>query len=243
MTAKENIENLYKTFKKYQLNGKIEKCPCGCISDENEKKIYSKPLRELNADDIGFYNGKAMTTWGNEENYKHFLPRIIEIYKEDKTNGWIDLDTIHNKLKYANWKDWNEEEQMQINKFVEIDWKELVNKSENEIWTLDFEFYLNYFDFKDLLNMWEFPENKIALMNFVEFFYMNGNEILYSGKRIKIKGKDRRVELMNLLKRDTLIERLEEEFFKNEVQKKEYANKVSIVLQMIESEIKKENGR
>ena len=243
MTAKENIENLYKTFKKYQLNGKIEKCPCGCISDKDEQKIYSKSLRELEADDIGFYNGKAMTTWGNEENYKHFLPRIIEIYKEDKANGWIDLDTIHNKLKHANWKEWNEEEQKQINKFVEIDWKELVNKSENEIWIGGFESYLNYFDFEDLLEMWKFPENRIALKNFVEFFYMNGNEIMYSGKRFKIKGNDRRNELMNLLERDNLTNRLEEEFFNYETKDKEYADKVSTVLQMIENEIKKENGR
>lgn len=235
MTAKESIENLYETFKKYKLNGKIAKCPCGCISDEDEKKIYSKPLRDLEADDIGFYNAKAMTTWGNVENYKHFLPRIIEIYKEGKGKGWIDLDTIHNKLEHANWKEWEEEEQKQINKFVEIDWKELVNKSENKIWIGDFESYLNYFNFEELFKMWEFPENKIALKNFVEFFYMNGNEILYSDKIIKSNDKDKRSKLLNLLERDNLTIGLEEEFFDHETDDKEYADKVSTVLQMIEN--------
>ncbi|MEZ4935665.1 MAG: hypothetical protein R2788_26465 [Saprospiraceae bacterium] len=243
MTAKENIENLYKTFNKYQLNGKIEKCPCGCISDEDEQKIYSKSLQELTADDLGFYNGKAMTTWGNEENYKHFLPRIIEIYKEDKINGWIDLDTIHNKLKHANWEDWNLEEQIRIKEFVEIDWKELVNHSKNEIRIEDFESYLNYFEIEELIKMWEFPQNKIALNNFVEFFYMNGNEILYSGKKVKLNGKDRKHEFVELLERDNLTESLENEFFNSEMGNKEYAGKVSTVLQMIENEIKNKNGR
>ena len=91
--------------------------------------------------------------------------------------------------------------------------------------------------------MWEFPENKIALKNFVEFFYLNGNDILYSGKRVKLKGEDKRSESLNLLKRDNLTKRLEDEFFNHETDNKEYADKVSTVLQMIENQIKNENGR
>lgn len=42
MTIDSIIENLYKLFNKYQLNGKIEKCPCGCISEEEERKSTQK---------------------------------------------------------------------------------------------------------------------------------------------------------------------------------------------------------
>ena len=83
--------------------------------------------------------------------------------------------------------------------------------------------------------MWEFPENKIALKNFVEFFYMNGNEILYSDKIIKSNDKDKRSKLLNLLERDNLTIGLEEEFFNHEMDDIEYADKVSTVLQMIEN--------
>ncbi|MEM1321090.1 MAG: hypothetical protein AAGG75_12625 [Bacteroidota bacterium] len=102
MVNKEDIDLLYQTFAAYSLNGKIDKCPCGCISEEEEQKIYSKPLRALTVEDIGFYSNKAMTTWGEEADYKHFLPRIIELYIENPSNGWIDLDTIYNKLHHAN---------------------------------------------------------------------------------------------------------------------------------------------
>ena len=156
-----------------------------------------------------------------------------------KYNGWIDLDTIYNKLKYGNWKEWDKEEQEQINKFVEIDWRNLVNKYENEIWIDDFESYLNFFKLEELLNLWEFPKNKIALKNFIEFFYLNGNDILYSRKVIKINGEDKRNELTNLLERVNLVNKLEEEYFNHETKDNKYAERVSIVLQMIENELKK----
>ena len=187
MNTEKNIESLYELFNDYKLFGKIDKCPCGCISKEEEQKIYSKPLKELEADDIGFYCGKAMTTWGDEENYKHFIPRIIEIYKKDKANGWIDLDTIYNKLEYANWETWSIKEQEEINRFVEIDWSELVNKTENEVWLIDFQSYLSYFSFEELFSLWKFPENNVALKNFIVFFYMNGNEIINNKKDDKSK--------------------------------------------------------
>jgi hypothetical protein len=232
------VEKLYKTFSKYQLNEKSEKCLCGCISEEAERKIYSKNLRELEAADIGFYSNKAMTTWGNEENYKHFLPRIIEIYKEDKANAWIGLESIHNKLKHANWKKWDEIEQKQIIEFVANDWKELINQSKKVVWNIYFEPYLHYFDFQELLEMWKFPENKIALHNFVEFFFSVGNDIVYSERKVKIGEKDRRNELLNLIERDNLTSSLEEEYFENETSNEAYADKISVVLQMIENKIK-----
>jgi hypothetical protein len=204
MRTRENIEKIYAVFNKYQLNGKIEKCPCGCISNEEEQKIYSTTLMNLSADDLGFYNRKAMSTWGNIENYKHFLPRIIEIYKENKTNGWIDLDTIYDKLEYAKWIEWNKEEQNLISKLIEIDWTDLVNNSDNEISLDSFESYSNFIDVNSLIQLWEFPKNKIALKNFVEFFYINNNEFIYPEKNHY---------LYEFLKKDNLIEELENDFF------------------------------
>ena len=72
-------KTLYETFKSYRLTGQIPKCPCGCISEKMEIKIYSKPLHELTKEDLVFYLGKAMTTWGEVRHFKHFLPRIFEL--------------------------------------------------------------------------------------------------------------------------------------------------------------------
>jgi len=93
---------------------------------------------------------------------------------------------------------------------------------------------------------WEFPEeNKIALWNFVEYFYLNDNNTLFGKKNITINNVDRKTELLNLIYRDNLRESLEKEFFETELVDSEYANKVSVVLQMIENEIKikSDNGR
>ena len=55
------IENLYETFSPYTTLG-IQHCDCGCISEVDIKKLFSKPLKELTVDDLVFYQRKAMTT-------------------------------------------------------------------------------------------------------------------------------------------------------------------------------------
>ena len=39
-------ENLYNVFGKYTADG-IHHCNCGCIDEEDVKKLNSKPLRQL----------------------------------------------------------------------------------------------------------------------------------------------------------------------------------------------------
>ena len=245
MKKEEVIEYLYKTFEDYQLSGKIDKCPCGCIPDEDAQKIYSNSLRELTEDDLGFYSGKAMTTWGSVDDYKHFLPRIIELYAFNRYNAWIDLETIYNKLVYGEWAKWPDNERHAILTFVRLNWDEFINQSVNEIGALEFDAYAKYLDFNELLESWKFPENKVALQNFVEYVYLNGNDKIFGTKDVKINRVDRKTDLLNLMCRDKLQDSLEEEFFEVEQVDSEYAGKISVVLQMIENGLKKkdENGR
>ena len=58
------------------------------------------------------YEGKAMATWGNANDYKHFLPRIFELTAELRTpyEIWIAFD----KLTLAEFQNWAEEEQKVI---------------------------------------------------------------------------------------------------------------------------------
>ena len=60
------------------INGKptIEGCPC-CVSGSDEDNIHSKQLRQLNGDDLSRYAFKAMTTWGDIEDFKYYLPGIF----------------------------------------------------------------------------------------------------------------------------------------------------------------------
>lgn len=234
MTEAYNIEELYSVFDPYKLTGKMDACPC-CISKEKEIELYSKPLRQLEENDMVFYLRKAMTTWGSSSNFKHFLPRFLDIYSK-RPSVLIELDDILIKLEYAEWKNWNENEQKALIDFVAADWNNHVNGSVNEIAISDMHVYLSFLDFDRMLELWAFPFNKTALRNFVTFFYHSGNAILNPMKAICCNDTDLKTGLMALITRSELIKSLEDEFFENESLDAPYSDMVSIVLQMIEYE-------
>lgn len=107
------IKNLYKVFSHYP-HEKIEGCPC-CVKKDDNKKLISKPLKELTPADLSKYAFKALTTWGDENNFKHFLPRIFELIARHELI--TDSEVVFGKLDYANWQSWSKKEQDAIKEF------------------------------------------------------------------------------------------------------------------------------
>ena len=169
---------------------------------------------------------------GEIEHYKHFLPRILEIYNQLNGRGMIGLYEITNKLDYAKWITWEEREKKTIQDFVLFDWTEFVNEKESEISESDLEYYSFFFKINDLLQLWKITEMEKGLRNFVHFFYYYGSEILNKG--LRIKGKIYEKEFKDLINQDELIEKLETEFFREDEKDQKYAEKISAVIQMIE---------
>jgi len=146
----------------------------------------------------------------------------------------IDLFEITAKLEYANWNSWNETEIKVIKEFMISDWECFANRASSEINTQDLEHYSFFLLPKDLLNAWDLSKSKKGLKNFVNFYYYNGTDLINKG--LKLKDKLYEVEFVEFINQNGLLENLENEFFEvNEIDK-EYAEKVSIVSQMIEQE-------
>jgi hypothetical protein len=236
------IKNLYLIFSKYTTEG-IHFCNCGCINEEDVKKLNSKQLKELEQNDLASYHGSALYTWGEVVHYKHYLPRVCELRSTDRNFPFIDLDEIYTKLEYAKWTEWDKNERKAILDYVIADWIEFANKTKSDITDTVFNNYGNFIEIQELVKLWEISnsKNKNALRNFVNFFYYHGSQILNGG--LKINGKIYKEEFSSILQTNNLIEKLELEFFKYENIDQEYAANVSIVLQMIEQELKIKNGR
>jgi len=47
-----------------------------------------------------------MSTFGEVEDFKHFLPRILELYTRDFYGGGYDFGLFLSKLEYAKWYRW-----------------------------------------------------------------------------------------------------------------------------------------
>ncbi|WP_431166677.1 hypothetical protein [Tenacibaculum halocynthiae] len=111
----ESIKNLYKVFTPYIIVDNLrDRCCSCCVTDEEIKALLSKPLTELMEEDICHFMTSALTTFGNLEDYKHFLPRILELIT---VSDLLSDFEVFEKLNYANWKLWKEVEVLTIKTF------------------------------------------------------------------------------------------------------------------------------
>jgi hypothetical protein len=207
--------------------------------DNWNKNLFSKSLTELKEDDLSLFTGKAMTTWGSANDYKHFLPRIFELTAELKTpyEIWIAFD----KLTLAEFQNWAEEEQKVIDEFMIALWESIVNdNSEKAEW--EFKDYFSaiahfYPKFTDLLDIWTQSESKAGIKHLAEFI-VDEQTALFDRK--KISGfhdqKENAEELINWILSDKTLNKFEQKYF--EFERESFAEKISWAEQIITNERK-----
>ncbi len=116
------VGELYKVFARcYPLRSHIEGCP-HCVGSDDDIALHSKPLRQLTAQELGRYAFKAMTTWGDDHDFRHFLPRLLELLAFDSQLA-INPEILLGKLHYANWHSWPNVEQRSIEAYLKATWR------------------------------------------------------------------------------------------------------------------------
>ncbi|WP_311273332.1 MULTISPECIES: hypothetical protein [unclassified Rhizobium] len=75
------------------------------------KQLTAKPIRLLDVEDVQEYASAALTTVGTGEDYKHFLPRLLDLATE---SGAVEPEMIALKLKKAEWRAWPKNEQQSL---------------------------------------------------------------------------------------------------------------------------------
>jgi hypothetical protein len=111
------IDQAYAVFARYERPRSLH-----ASSVHDQAKIFrdltSAPLRELDLAVLDGYARSAMTTIGDPEDYKHFLPRILELAA---TSG-REAEDIAGKLDYAGWRTWPAAEQAAIDDVFQAAW-------------------------------------------------------------------------------------------------------------------------
>src|SRR5215813_5654250 len=122
------IEDLYRTFESYRRRASTEPC-LHCHTTEQEHRLHSKPLRKLDAEDLKQYAFDALYTWGNEHDFKHFLPRLLELLVTMKDPGLdlVDPEALFRKLPYASWRSWAQSERSSLSAFMRAMWQAALN--------------------------------------------------------------------------------------------------------------------
>ncbi|SFQ01685.1 hypothetical protein SAMN04515668_1166 [Hymenobacter arizonensis] len=176
-----SIEQLYEVFAKYPLNLSMDGSP---LFEEKiaqwNRLVAANPLRELSVDDLRIYHFKTMTTWGEVNDFKHFLPRIFELLAELPIDfdEWVAL----NKLNYGKYTSWPIPEQVAVQRFLMAFWKKLLQEP-SDITDAYFEGYFPaivnvYPHFEQLLNAWLEASNKHSTQRLAEYVFRNEDEVL-----------------------------------------------------------------
>jgi hypothetical protein len=127
------VEHLYKVFAGYPLAQKVEGCR-HCVSPQDEAELHAKPLRQLTADDLSRYAFNAMTTFGDADDFRHFLPRLLELSAELNSISYeIDVEVIFSKLRYAEWLAWPKQEQEAVRRYFVALWQYLLTMTPEEV--------------------------------------------------------------------------------------------------------------
>jgi hypothetical protein len=118
---------------------RLDVCP-HCELDAAERRLHVKPLRELSWADLGTYSFKALTSFGDLDDFKHFLPRLLELYVLDHRGAPYSLFMLCGKLEASTWTTWPAGEVAAIRTFIEAWQRALAHEargSEESDWELD----------------------------------------------------------------------------------------------------------
>jgi hypothetical protein len=234
-----SIEKLYDIFAKYQGLSKLEGSPLYDDLETWNKQLRSKKLRELTDEDLSLFAGKVILTWGDENDYRFYLPRILELTAELKTP--YDIWTLYSRLEDANWKTWKADEQAAINEFTIELWNNLLNdNSEKAEW--EFKDYFHsiayfYHDFSEILKVWETNYSFASIKHLTNYIFEERQHLFDNNYIDSIKKNTKNIEQFKTwLTSDNILKKIEKTFYDNE--KSEIAERLSWVEQILTNEKK-----
>ncbi|WP_298324575.1 hypothetical protein [Asticcacaulis sp.] len=114
------IDDAYEVFASYRRPGGLAVSPA-----ENAEALLadltSAPLRDLTPQKLDNFAGSALYTVGSQLDYKHFLPRILELMVSAQGSGF-DASLTARKLDYAHFKSWPADEIATVRQVFRAAW-------------------------------------------------------------------------------------------------------------------------
>ena len=238
-SLKISIKILYDIFAKYQGLSKLKGSPLYDELDTWNKELRSKKLRDLTDEDLSRFSGSVILTWGDENDYRCYLPRILELTAELKTP--FQIWTLYSRLEDANWKTWDIEEQTAINDFTLELWNNLLNDNcEKAEW--EFKDYFHaianfYPDFSQVLKVWETNDSYGSIKHSTNYIFEERQHLFDNNFINSIEKNTKHIDEFRIwLTSEKTIKKIEQAFYDNE--KNEIAERLSWVEQILNNEKK-----
>ncbi len=110
LDLRQRLDGAYDAFAPYSRPLVLHVSPLR-DSEKLLKQLTAKPMRLLSVEDVQEYASAALTTVGTLEDYKYFLPRLINLAME---SGVVEPEMIALKLKGSEWWSWPKNEQRSL---------------------------------------------------------------------------------------------------------------------------------
>lgn len=96
------------------------------------RTLTSASLRDLKGEQVGPYSGWAITTVGDDRDYRHFLPRIFELAVTDPVWPGAEPPVMASRLNMARWRAWPAEQQAAVLHFFRAAFDAVVERHPHE---------------------------------------------------------------------------------------------------------------
>jgi hypothetical protein len=122
------VQSLYEVFSPHGLREHIDICN-HCHDLEDALLLRSRGLRELGVNELHQYIWDAIDLWGDDYDFRHFLPRILEglAFDERLTDDFVDPAIVLGKLRSRNWAHWPTKEQDAVRRHLFGLWESQIN--------------------------------------------------------------------------------------------------------------------
>ena len=112
-------------------------CPC-CVDPADGTRLMQVRREELGGEAFERYASKAMTTWGDERDFRWFLPRIAELVAAEGGCGALDPEAFAQKIVYGGWDAWSADQRSAVIAYFDALWaRELAEPDPDPIRVLE----------------------------------------------------------------------------------------------------------
>jgi hypothetical protein len=112
------VSDFYSAFRKYRAVAPLDVCTECCISRDQERQLLSLPVRQIPFDLLYDYNSAARPEKPGIDEFKHFLPRIIELTAENNFVAMTE-ELVFSRFSHYSNNEWTSSERQLIQRFAE----------------------------------------------------------------------------------------------------------------------------
>ncbi|NUT33654.1 MAG: hypothetical protein HOV79_11330 [Hamadaea sp.] len=133
LSLAEAIDRLYDDFAHHPRPTSIACCPC-CFDEKDASELLSYGrLRTTPADALRPYAASVLFTVGGLDDYRHYLPRIMEIACVEGF-AFPDFESVVGRLDHAAWTTWPRSERDAVHAFLDAIWEHALFAPDPLLW-------------------------------------------------------------------------------------------------------------